>query len=174
MRRIALAVVVLPLLFAGCASRPKPAGTYAIVVDPRLASDSVRGLPMLHAAVRDALESRLTIAYDAADLDAVIVLGPGRTRHDLTYEILRDDRVVASGTATAPRVRSGSELSIGEQLEVQRRQAAAREQVTASAPREPIVSDRHARWGSDHAASERLIQTSNRIADDIVRKLTKR
>ena len=120
MRRLSLALLILPLALA-CASQPgKLSGTYAIVVDPSLRSR------VLQESVATTLTQRLNIAASTADADAVIVLKRGRTDGDLAYEIRRGGEIIAAAEPTSTVQVRGDQRSIKEHLEAQRREEKAR------------------------------------------------
>ncbi|HUR81477.1 MAG TPA: hypothetical protein VM733_11975 [Thermoanaerobaculia bacterium] len=134
MRRHLLALL-LPFVVVACASRPqKPAGRYAIVLDPQLtAKRTVRGVTPLHHSVREALTQRLNVVANPADADAVIVLEPAPYGR-LAYEIRRGDTVVAQSDPMVIPSRVTDRDTIGEQLEAQRRDEKVREERSTPLP----------------------------------------
>ncbi|HVE72098.1 MAG TPA: hypothetical protein VNI54_12080 [Thermoanaerobaculia bacterium] len=160
MRRISLALLLLPLALA-CASQPKKlAGKYAIVVEPWLESrQSARDLTA-------ALTNRLNVAASPAEADAVILLKRGRTDADIAYEIRRGNESIVSTEPTSTVQVRGDQRSVKETLEWQRREEEARWGVPVPKNQEsfrpPTALEsrsgyRSAQWKSAHRIAEMIV-----------------
>jgi hypothetical protein len=160
MRRLSLALLLLPLALA-CASQPKKLkGSYAVVVDPSLS-------PAYAEALTTALDQRLDISATPAAADALIVLRRGTTDADIAYEILRDSRLVVSKEPTSTVQVRGSQRSIQETLEWERRQDDARFGTSTSNLRSQDSFRPATAFNPDIAAKSRERGKVRRVADMI-------